>query len=252
MKKFLVFTALLISSLQQVAACGYSPYGEDVRYCLFLPSYFDYQDFAAFNYNANLYSDSSASTFGYESNIADWHQFLGKKVPIDAINTFMYDAKLTDIHPDSPNAFINYLYQTKATAVLEYLTMAKKSEVINAAELYDAWERNDAEIQVNRDAFLKRLLQHYKVEKNIFLKRKYAFLAIRVAYYAKEYNQIHSLFETEFKNGKKDYLYYWSLYFDCFGKDNAAVAIASVMANSAEKKGQLITISVRNLICKKH
>ncbi|AWG23422.1 hypothetical protein FFWV33_18740 [Flavobacterium faecale] len=236
MKKFLVFTALLVSSLQQLLACGYSPYGEDVRYCLFLPSYFDYKDFASFNYNANLFGFETAYSPGYESNVTDWYHFVGKKVSVDAINEFMYDAKITDIHPDSNNDFIDYLYKTKATAILQYLTMAKKSEVINSAELYDAWERKDAEIQIDRKAFFKQLMQLYQKENSIFLKRKYAFLAIRVAYYAKDFEQIHSLYETVFKNEKKDYLYYWSLYFDCFSKENAAVSIANVMANSAEKR----------------
>ncbi|HAQ39354.1 MAG TPA: hypothetical protein DCQ58_12680, partial [Saprospirales bacterium] len=55
MKKYLIFTVILLSNLSVLYSCGYSPYGEDIRYSLFLPEYFNYQDFGAFNYNADLF-----------------------------------------------------------------------------------------------------------------------------------------------------------------------------------------------------
>ena len=53
MKKLVAFTILLLSN--SIFGCGYSPYGEDVRYCLFKPNYFNFGEFYSFNYHSNLW-----------------------------------------------------------------------------------------------------------------------------------------------------------------------------------------------------
>ena len=117
MKKFLVFTVLLASSFKSLA-CGYSPYGEDIRYCLFKPEYFSYSHYMAFYYNANLWGyDDARNPNNYktnvEANILDWYNFAKKKVSIEAIGDFNNNLTLTDIHPKSGNEFIQYLYQNR-------------------------------------------------------------------------------------------------------------------------------------------
>ena len=75
--------------------CGYSPYGEDVRFSLFLPSYFNYHDYNAFNYNANLFGFDSDPVKHYESNVLDWYHFTNKQVAIESVSAFLNDLKLT-------------------------------------------------------------------------------------------------------------------------------------------------------------
>ena len=53
MKRYLAFTVILLGNLLRGFSCGYSPYGEDIRYSLFSPEYFNYGDFKAFHYNAD-------------------------------------------------------------------------------------------------------------------------------------------------------------------------------------------------------
>jgi hypothetical protein len=96
MKKFLVFITVLLSS-NYVFSCGYSPYGEDVRYSLFLPEYFNYADFKAFWYNSELFGFDYEYQNQYESNVEDWYSFAKKQVPIDDINECLNTYKLTDI-----------------------------------------------------------------------------------------------------------------------------------------------------------
>lgn len=236
MKNILVCTVLFLSSFWTALGCGYSPYGEDIRYCLFAPHYFNYQDFSAFNYNANYFGFDTEKTKLYESNIYDWYNYTDKKVTIEAIDEFLNLLKITDIHPESKNEFIQYLYKNNKQDVLLYLTFAKRSEVINALDLNDPWERNEEQIEFNRNAFLNEIVQAYQKEKNKYLKRKYAFLAIRVAYYSNDSKKIQSIFKQEFNGGKKDYIYYWSLYFYSFFNPNAFVDLADIMAYSSEKR----------------
>lgn len=236
MKNFLVCTTVFLSSFFTALGCGYSPFGEDVRYFLFAPSYFNYQDFSAFNYHSNRFGFEADVLSGYESNVEDWYNYLDKKVSKVAISELLNELKLTDIQADSKNEFVHFLYKNKRNDILKYLKYAKRCEVVNALDLNDSWEQNEKQNQVNRSVFLKKLWSEYKTETNKYLKRKYAFLTIRVAYYANNKQIIHSLFNQEFKNNKKDYLYYWSLYFDCFFQENPFVNIASIMANSIEKR----------------
>jgi len=236
MKKFLVFTIVLLNSFFNSFACGYSPYGEDIRYSLFLPEYFSYEEFRAFNYDSQLFGFDYEYKNQYESNVYDWYNFTGKKVSLEAINQFLNEFSLTDINENSENDFLKYLYKNRLKNTLQYLIMAKRCEDLNAIFLEDSWERNEAEINHNQVIFLDKLNKAILSEKSYYLKRKYAFLTIRTAYYSGEKKIIATLFDRYFKNGKKDYLYYWALYFNCFQNSNPSVDVANIMANCAEKK----------------
>ena len=235
MKKYLVFTTLLLSSFSNVFSCGYSPYGEDIRYSLFLPEYFKYADFRAFNYNTQLFGFDYEYQNQYESNVDDWYNFVQKKVPVEDINECLNTLKLTDITSNSQNKFLQYLYQNKLNNVIQYLIIAKKCEDANNFQYDDPWERGETK-RVDITPFLNKLQQLINKEKSSYLKRKYAFLTIRTAYYNGNQNVINTLFEKHFAQGKKDYLYYWALYFNAFQNENANVDIANIMAYSPEKK----------------
>lgn len=241
MKKFLVFIVLLVSSFKSLA-CGYSPYGEDIRYCLFKPEYFKYSRYKAFYYNANLWGyDYDQNPNNYKmyvvANILDWYNFTNKKVSIESIEDFNNNLTLTDIQPKCTNNFIQYLYQNKKLEAIKYLQMAKSSEAINNFIEMDTWERNEATNSKERDVLLGKLVQITQKEHNPYFKRKYAFLTIRLAYYAQNSQVLKTIFDNNFNSGKKDYLYNWSLFFYTFTKSGPEVMInaANLMANCPEK-----------------
>lgn len=240
MKKFLVFTVLLLSSFYKSFACGYSPFGEDVRYCIFRPSYFNYSQYKSFNYNADLWGfDYDKNPVDYklhiDSNIIDWYNYTNKKVSVEAIETFNFNLSYSDIHSKSNNDFIKYLYQNNKTDAIAYLKMAKNCEIISDSE--DVWERNEEINSHKRFDLLDQIVEVTKKEQNQYFKRKYAFLTIRLAYYSGDSVVVKNVFESNFKEGKKDYLYYWSLFFYTFTKSNPGymVDVANLMANSPEK-----------------
>lgn len=242
MKRYLAFTILLLSSFSKIAACGYTPSGEDIRYCLFKPQYFNYKDFYAFYYNANLWGfdydfRTNSEVHNYESNILDWYNYTDKKVSIESIIEFNNELKVTDVHANSQNDFLAYLYKNKKLDIIKYLTYAKKCEVLNSWEDSNPWEREAVNIELNNRNFFQQLLKAYDSEKNKSLKKKYAFQCIRAAFYLGDMKTIQSVFSNQFENSKKDYLYYWSLYFNCFTKSGASkmVDAANIMANCPEK-----------------
>jgi hypothetical protein len=241
MKKLLVFTILFLSSFK-VTACGYSPYGEDVRYCLFNPKYFNYNQYYGFYYNNfawgyDVGQDDLQAKIPFESNIIDWYNFTGKKVNIDEIIYFNNELKLTDIHSGSENEFLKFLYKNKKKNVIQYLIYAKKCEGFNVSNYENSWERVEEDQKISAGKFEKELFEAYTKEKDKFLKRKYAFQCIRLAFYNGNQRIIQSVFAEEFANSRKDYLYYWSLYFHCFTAEVTGNYndVADIFANSPEK-----------------
>jgi hypothetical protein len=238
MKKFLAFTILLLSNT--IFGCGYSPYGEDIRFCLFKPSYFNFGEFYSFNYHANLWGfdyDDANRTKQYESNILDWYNHIGGKVSLESIVDFNLNLTVIDIHSQSENEFIKYLFTNNKKSEIQYLINAKKCEELNSWQESNPWEKEHVKIQEKNKNFYNLLVKTYNLEKNTYLKRKYAFQLIRAAYYLNDYKTISTTFETQFKNSTKDYLYYWSLFFNCFTKNDPSkwVDVANIMANCPEK-----------------
>ena len=84
---------------------------------------------------------------------------------------------------------------------------------------------------------MNKLVQITQRERNPYFKRKYAFLTIRLAYYAGKMDVIKNVFESNFKESKKDYVYNWSLFFYTFTKSgaNSMINAANLMANCPEK-----------------
>lgn len=238
MKNWIVFTIVFCSSFFKTLACGYSPYGEDVRYSFFKPNYFNFKGYSSFEYNANSFGFQYEymQSSDYDSNVYDWYAYTGKKVPITAIYECLNTLSFSDIYPSSSNAFVQFLFQKKQKAVLEYMLIAKKCESMYLTEVEDPWERNTVLTPISQEKFLTALIQKTKRCTSLYLQRKYAFLTIRYAYYIGKYDQLHTTFQSHFLNTKKDYLYYWSLYFDCFTRSDYAKDIAEILANCPEKR----------------
>ena len=241
MKKFLIFTLILLNSFR-IHSCGYSPCGEDVRYCLFRPEYFNFKEYYGFYYNNfawgyDTMNDSYQDKIDYNANILDWYNYFGKKVPVAQIEYFNNYLTLTDIHANSNNGLLNFVFKNKRNDIIKYFIYAKKCEGFNSYNTENTWERNEESQKIASSKFEKELVIAYTTEKNIFLKRKYAFQCIRLGFYNGNNELIDSVFAKEFLNTKKDYLYYWSLYFYCFAKEYNGKYndISEIFANCPEK-----------------
>ncbi|MFA7380943.1 MAG: hypothetical protein WC150_10790 [Bacteroidia bacterium] len=235
MKRYLAFTVILLGNILRGFSCGYSPYGEDIRYSLFLPEYFNYRDFKPFYYNAEEFGFDFEYQNYFESNVYDWFEFTDRKVPVDEINECLNALQFSGIDSLSTNGFVRYLFENKLNDVIRYIITAKKCEAYNSIENEDPWEISK-EFKPDYISLLKELNKLTNAEKSNYLKRKYAFITIRTAYYANENNLISVLFEKYFARGKKDYLYYWALFFHSFQKEGSDIDIAYVMACSPEKR----------------
>ncbi|WCM41466.1 hypothetical protein MG290_10960 [Flavobacterium sp. CBA20B-1] len=236
MRNWKLFTIVFFSCVLKTWACGFSPYGEDIRFSLFLPTYVNVPGYESFCYHSNLTSFEDSKNI-YPENVLDWYGFTGEKVAIQHIASFLQESDYHDLNEKSTNQFVQFLYKNKQFNVLNYLRNAKMAEPFNSVLFDDdPWELQHQEIKSKRSLFIKKLEAELQKEKDAVLQKKYAFLIIRLAYYDGDLHKIENLFETYFKTAKKDYLYYWSLYFYCFTSKCTFVDIANVFENSVSKR----------------
>ncbi|MES2679877.1 MAG: hypothetical protein V4635_08335 [Bacteroidota bacterium] len=242
MRSFLLF--ILISAGKSICACGFYPYGEDTRISLFNPRIFDYHSYAEFYYSSNSFGSFYSDTINFpkdyvEPNIKLWFEYCHGKVDVRSVRSAVY--KLTDAEIDgqSQNTMIQYLYRLKDSDALNYLRFAKNCEFFNSWQ-DDPWERQTFLATPRRTDLMNTAINLAEKVQNIELKKRYAFLAIRLAWYNHHYDKVKSVFSSAFeKTANKDILYYWSLYFKSSCEENAALAnfeLAQVFANAVDKR----------------
>ena len=239
MKNFLLFILIFASKFSY--ACGYYPYGEDTRISLFNPAIFGYRTYSNFYYSADLFSsngDYTPKEFVLP-NTKLWFDYCRGNVDIPSIDIAVYQLRETDIDEHSQNDMIQYLYRQKDSDAINYLRFAKNCEFFNSWQ-EDPWERNTNFAMPKRTELMNRAIEFADKVKNKELKKRYTFLAIRLAWYNHHFDKIQSLFTSVFeKTRNKDILYYWSLYFKSFTETDRAQAnfeLAQVFANAVDKR----------------
>ncbi|MDR6761687.1 hypothetical protein J2Y38_001896 [Flavobacterium sp. 2755] len=241
MKHFLVFILILASNA--IFACGFYPYGEDVRFSFFNPENFNYYWYSGFDYSSDSFCPNQKFADGIikmDANEKLWRQYCRNKVSLESIKEVLLDFTLEDITDKSTNEMLRYLYKIKDIDAVNYLKFAKKCEVFNIFN-ENLWEHNPASLKVeNRTKCIDEAILVSNSIKNKNLKQRYTFLAIRLAYYNGDFPKIRTLYTKVFETQKQDnILKYWSLYFRTFAEPDKAVAsfyASQVFANAPDKR----------------
>jgi hypothetical protein len=224
MKQFVAFLLILISNpFQGIFACGpYYPFGDDIRFTILKSGTFYYPGYIEFSYSADLFyspknnHDYSATPDTIDSNIELWLKRC-KYIPdyYDAYNA-IYILGDEINNPNFTNSFIRYLHEHNDSEAIKYLNFAKKCSVYNAI-IDDPWERKESANIPKRMQLINQALNMAKTLTDDDLKCRYAFLAIRLAYYNDDRNIITNTYIQFFSNRKtKNIIDYWSMYFMTF------------------------------------
>ncbi len=135
---------------------------------------------------------------------------------------------------------VHYFFETKNIEAIAYLKFLKRCEVFTLSPETDPWEKSEDITVPAKQKLIDEAISTIKKVKNKELKLRYAFLAIRMAYYSGNKIVINQLFDSEFKNIKnKNILYYWSLYFKVLVEKNRIFAnflATQVFANAPDKR----------------
>ncbi len=239
MRNLLLF--ILISASKIIVACGFYPYGEDTRISLFNPKAFGFYQYADFYFSSNTFehNDKDLPSTYIEPNTKLWFDYCKGKVEIPFVEAAIYNLSEEEIDAKSQNEFIIYLHQQKDKETLNYLRFAKKCEFYNSWQ-DDPWEKESFSLLPKRKELMNKAIELSKNTKNQTIKKRYVFLAIRLAWYNQHFEQIKTLFASTFEKAtKKDILYYWSLYFKSFTENDLSLAnyeLAQVFAHAIDKR----------------
>lgn len=237
MKKLIVYILLLANSLS--FACGFYPYGEDIRMQFLDSNHFNCQLFDGFHYSANYYYNASSlkEQLIIEPNDKLWYEYCKKKVPIDAIIEAVYKIPIQNFSQKSGNKMIAFLYQQKDFEAINYLKFAKSCEIANMF-YSDPWERTETiEIKIIKNK-VNDALKFAEKTNNLELKLRYKFLAIRMAFYGGLSKDVIRIYNT-ITNHNLNSINYWCMYFrDIVEPDKALQNFftSQVFANATDKR----------------
>lgn len=219
--KFLITSILVLATslTQFLSACGYyTPYGDAIRFNFLTPECFDFDDYGLFHYSASWYNekfsiDPQDNVLKIEAsklqNVNLWRQRCEDKINIEDVYLGVYAYEKQKY---LSNSFIEYLKKNDPQA-LEYLEFAQACSILNS-DLSDPWERSDDIIGPKRAQQIKFALQKAGQLGDEMLQKRYAFIAIRLAYYNGDFQGIEDIYNKYFDIEKSAHIIdYWALYF---------------------------------------
>ncbi len=209
MKYWIVFI-LFLSSLSSAIACGpWYPYGEDTRFSLLDPGMFDNGSFTDFYYSYDNFGEAYEFSATSDQNTNDWWILLDKKVEKEIVFEALYGLTSADVELRN-NKMIIELLSSKGDDYVDYLIFAKNHSHLNNRR--DYWERDESYQDSARDEIAKKALKKAKRYKDPWLKRRYAFLALRYYYYNNDESSVTRLYNQYFKNQSEWAIDRWAEY----------------------------------------
>lgn len=245
MKQFMLLTLFISISTFSVFACGFYPYGEDVRFNLLkpdvvMPNQVNWFHYCAYKFYYNDYDFQIDSKEQYAENIALWNTYFGNQYKESDIYEALIHATSADIrNPNCGNQFIEGLHKNGKTAEISYFIFAKSCNDFNR-QGSDPWERVPKSFQRKRAKMIKKALQYAAATTQPELKKRYAYLAIRMAYYQADEKKVQQIYDQYFSKIKYDNaLDYWALHFYTLTEtesEQRSIHAALVFLNSTEKR----------------
>jgi hypothetical protein len=248
MKRLTAFTLIfLASSFTCLNACAdYYPYGEDLRFTIFSPRYFGFRDFGFFYYSGHYYSepdtlpgDKNKIPTAEQMNVDLWRARCNNVPSVQSVHDAIYGEENYFTDSLSTNTFVQYLVSHKDVEAFYYLGFARNTSVL-ADNIADPWERSQSVYLTQRDKEINGALKRAKESKDEFIRMRYAFLAIRMAYYNNASGIIKSAYEEFFVNREKKHIIdYWAMHFRALVEEKGAkrnYLAAQVFTNAPDKR----------------
>lgn len=251
MKPWLIFIVVFLSSLQTARACGpYYPEGEGKRFGLLSTDGFDLDGFRSFNYCASRWyyghwrsvrSEDISTALGRKMNVELWQQWADDNATTKDIEEAVYHIKSISDH-GVKNAFIQWLIKEEKREAIAYLNYAKKAQFFNVFEVKDPWERGRG-VSNERSNLIDEAINKIDKVADAQIKKRYAFIAIRLAYYNNDAARVEKLYEQNFNvDLVVDVVDAWALYFRAITEVDPVYRnylIAKDFATAPDKKREL-------------
>lgn len=244
MRNYLIYFILFIVS-SPAFSCGYYPYGEDIRFNILKPATFDIKGFDAFHYTFfNFYSANTEAPlvdkFENDENVDLWYHYFNKSINKSSIYEAIYSISSKDLKSgNTKNEFSIELNKPINKGIKDYLIFAKKCSPLNCY-FSDPWEKNSKFDKITRNKAIQKALKQAELTTQAELKQRYAYLAIRLAYYNNDKKKLNKIYLSYFnKNENLNAIDYWALHFKLQfepSSEKRNIDIANVFAHSSEKR----------------
>ena len=233
-KFFLLLLALSCFNAQFLFAKNLCWGGDDwTNYRLFHPEIVDLEEYKPFFFSFDRLYDYTwdEPAYKYRDNISEWRNYLSGKVAKEEIDSLLYSYSMDDIRQvwmwvkdDTrprdekilKNGMATYLYDHRSEVLIstanEYLMYAKRCEP-HANWNSDPWSETPYTQDIKA---MKELILEGEKRSNTagdaFLKVRYAFQAIRLAHYMKDYDRCIALYDKLVEPLKTESIIkYWAL-----------------------------------------
>lgn len=213
MKHWMLFFSFLMSVKLSLACGGWYPFGEDVRYSLFNPALFDDGGMSEFYYSADYLSDMYRHAPESDRNVDDWQRLVGEEVSRQDVFEALYRLSAREIvDPQDSNAFVQKMFALGKKDELQYLAFAKKYSYLNN-QYSDPWERDAADMSKQRGKAIGDAMRKVSNEKDEVLKRRYAFIALRLAFYHEATYLVNDIYHDYFNGINELTIDRWAKYY---------------------------------------
>ncbi len=217
-KIFLI--CILFFSLQLHSyACGpYAPSDEDYRFYMLDPSVFVGDAFDGLRYNqltfTKIQHTENMGNLGHLENLKLWQEYSSATVKLEDIKAVIY-GKANLEEANSTNSFVRFLQEQQKSDAIKYIQFARELSPYNSGTSRDYWETdNPDQTSSPRYKYFQTALRMVDEVEDANLKKRYAFLAIRLAFYLAQPKEIQRIYEAYFQNNTKpDILDHWAMYF---------------------------------------
>jgi len=244
-RKHCVLVLLLLTVNFSSFACGFYPYGDDVRFCFLKPKmvfpksndwfFYSNRDY----YNRDFDFDSYSKEQLLENTVL-WATTYNGQFSNDDIYEAVYKASAAQLkNAKDSNPFIQELNKKEHLADRDYLLFAKTVAAYNY-NVNDDWEEESASDIKKRKKYVSKALKLAKSTPTEMLKRRYAHLALRLAFYAEDENKVRSIYNDyfdvpEFRDAIDCWALSFKLQFDDYSVERS-IAAARVFLYSSEKR----------------
>jgi len=208
-------------SVNIVNGCGgWYPFSDDIRFSIFSPLLFDDGGMSEFYYSSRKFPELYEHTFKSDRNVDDWFNVCEQKVKKHLVFEAIYQlSALGIVDEESDHIFVKKMMELGKEDHLQYLAFAKKNSYLNNA-YEDSWERGYKELKHKRSNAIKDAEHYAALTEDKTLKRRYAFVAIRLAFYNGNHLQINRLYDNYFAGTTELTIDYWAKYYQLHTVDS--------------------------------
>jgi hypothetical protein len=217
MKNWLVFISVFVSL--GAFSCGpWYPDGEEVRYSIFagMPSFypsfrlFEYENSSSFCETRDLNSQAKE-----DENLRLWNDYFHGKIDVSSLNEAIYYLSYSQIKEGKhPNKLVQLLCKPAYQDAKNYLLFAKNMSKYSTGTSLDPWEKEEVTLNRSINASISLACAKARKAKRLELKKRYAHLAIRLAYYSNQLPKVKVIYKAFFEGQKtKSAIDYWAMHF---------------------------------------